>query len=378
MEKTRVLVFVDYYEPGFKAGGPIRTLKNIFDVLKTEFDFYIITRNHDIADNKPYEFETGKWIPFNNAYILYLHENKLTNKKLKDIVEEVKPVTIYFNSFCSLHFSIKVLFWLRKCSVKKVLAPRGEFSSAALKIKWFRKWVFINVANWFNLYTDIFFHASSEFEKEDITAQINCKEVIVISDLVSNLQLQPKENYRKENNTLKLCYLGRISSVKNIEFCIESMAIAKDSKIILDIYGPIEDEKYFQKCRDLIKRKQLINQVQYKGIVEAFNVQQVIKKYDFLFLPSKGENFGHVIFESIAAGTPVIISKHTFWNRFENREPWGYYIPIDDSNFVADLLHQCCKMNNENYLKLSMCAFELAREVANSSNEKVAMKKLLN
>ena len=37
-----------------------------------------------------------------------------------------------------------------------------------------------------------------------------------------------------------------------------------------------------------------------------------------MFLPSKGENFGHIIMESLAASTPVIISDLTPWKDLEN------------------------------------------------------------
>ena len=45
------------------------------------------------------------------------------------------------------------------------------------------------------------------------------------------------------------------------------------------------------------------------------------KKYfgnnDFLILPTKGENFGHVIAESLSASLPVIISQNTPWRNLQ-------------------------------------------------------------
>ena len=37
--KLNILIFADYYLPGFKAGGPIKTLSNLVDQLGDEFHF---------------------------------------------------------------------------------------------------------------------------------------------------------------------------------------------------------------------------------------------------------------------------------------------------------------------------------------------------
>ena len=39
MAKPRVLVFIDWYAPGYKAGGPVRSLVNLVDHLRDRIDF---------------------------------------------------------------------------------------------------------------------------------------------------------------------------------------------------------------------------------------------------------------------------------------------------------------------------------------------------
>ena len=53
-KKTKVLVFVGHYLPGFKSGGILRSVENSINYLCDEFDFFIVTRNHDIGDTTPY------------------------------------------------------------------------------------------------------------------------------------------------------------------------------------------------------------------------------------------------------------------------------------------------------------------------------------
>ena len=51
----RILTFVDYYLPGYKAGGPIRTIANMVSQLGGEFEFLIVTRERDFLDTVPYD-----------------------------------------------------------------------------------------------------------------------------------------------------------------------------------------------------------------------------------------------------------------------------------------------------------------------------------
>ncbi len=53
--KKKILVFIDWYIPGFKAGGPIRSCANIVQHLSSDFEFYFITSDTDYCEDKPYE-----------------------------------------------------------------------------------------------------------------------------------------------------------------------------------------------------------------------------------------------------------------------------------------------------------------------------------
>jgi len=53
--KPVILTFVGCYLPGYRGGGPIRTIANMVDRLGDEFEFRIITMDRDLGDVKPYE-----------------------------------------------------------------------------------------------------------------------------------------------------------------------------------------------------------------------------------------------------------------------------------------------------------------------------------
>ena len=44
-----------WYLPGTKAGGPVRSVFSMINLLKSYFDFYIITSNKDLGSYREYE-----------------------------------------------------------------------------------------------------------------------------------------------------------------------------------------------------------------------------------------------------------------------------------------------------------------------------------
>lgn len=53
--KRKVLVMVDWYAPGYKAGGPIRSAVNFADQLENELDVYVLTTDRDLNEPSPYD-----------------------------------------------------------------------------------------------------------------------------------------------------------------------------------------------------------------------------------------------------------------------------------------------------------------------------------
>ncbi len=60
--KKKVLVFIDWFLPGYKAGGPIRSIANLAAHLSNDIEFYIITRDTDYLETSPYPtVKSNQW-----------------------------------------------------------------------------------------------------------------------------------------------------------------------------------------------------------------------------------------------------------------------------------------------------------------------------
>lgn len=84
MEKLRILIFIDWFAPGFKAGGPTTSNVNIVEHLKDIFDFYVITTDTDYHENQSYQdIISDKWIKMDGFFAYYFSRKELSFKHLK-------------------------------------------------------------------------------------------------------------------------------------------------------------------------------------------------------------------------------------------------------------------------------------------------------
>jgi glycosyltransferase involved in cell wall biosynthesis len=119
-------------------------------------------------------------------------------------------------------------------------------------------------------------------------------------------------NASLKSGSLRVIFLSRISPIKNLDFLLATLS-SINLPIELNIYGPYENETYWVYCQELISNLPQNITVNIHGPIMHSQIQEIFSKYDLFLFPTKGENFGHVIFESLSAGTPVIVSDKTPW-----------------------------------------------------------------
>ena len=333
--KPRVMVFSRCYLPGFRGGGPVRSLVNLVHALGTELDFRIITRDRDEGASHTYpSVIPGTWQPVGHAQVRYVPPSALSTRWLAREVVAVSPHLIYLNSCFDSTFTLKVLLGRRAGmfpSVPMLLAPQGELSPGALGIKPLKKAAYIRFARWCGLYRGLTWQASNEAEREDILKMmkdVSQEQVRVAADLTEGEETAPPARTpRSASGVLRLCFLSRISPKKNLDFALRVLA---DVKVPVEfmIYGPIEDSGYWATCQQLMARLPPHIRVQHGGELLPQDVKHTLSGCDLFFFPTRGENFGHVIFEALSAGVPVLISDQTPWADLEAHGA-GWSFPLN-------------------------------------------------
>lgn len=369
--KKKVLIFIDWFTPGFKAGGPIKSVSNIVNSLSNDFDFYIVTSDRDLNDTTSYKnIKFNEWIKESKYSIIYLTSEK-RDSWIKLHLQNTKYDFYYLNSLFSKNYTIKPFIILNKLFKKKIIiAPRGMLGKASLAIKPFKKSFFIQIAKSFNYYKDITWHATSKDEEQNILNQFGSNARVKIASNISNSIIE-KKIIIKEKNKLSLVFFSRISPIKNLLYVL---SLLKDiDNVTLDIFGTIEDQTYWNECSSLIKLDGLT--VKFRGELIPKNVITTLSKYHFLILPTSHENYGHVIVEALTAGCGLIISNNTPWRNLEDKNI-GWDIDLENKERFLTVLKKCLLMNQNEYNSIRNNCYSFVEHKINTNKEIEDTKKL--
>jgi glycosyltransferase involved in cell wall biosynthesis len=371
--KPKILIFIDWFLPGYKAGGPIKSVSNIINSLSDEFDFFIITSDRDLGDTAAYENEKlNQWVKKDNYSIIYLSHNK-REKWISNHLISVNYNKYYFNSLFSKNFTIKPLLVLNKLGNKNIIiAPRGMLGKGALAIKSFKKKKFLRIANLFGWYKNVTWHATNISEKQDVINNFWGKSNIKIASNISINHVSEKIITKNEDE-LKIVSFSRISPKKNLLYALK---LLKDlNQVSLDIYGSMEDENYWKVCTGYIKSHNL--NTQYTGEILPVNVNTVLADYHFLLFPTQHENYGHVIVEALTAGCGLIISDNTPWKNLEEKKI-GWNINLSNKETFLNTLKYCTRMKQEEYNTIRNNCYKFVENEINSNKEIEDTKKLFS
>jgi glycosyltransferase involved in cell wall biosynthesis len=372
VKKPRVLMFVGSYLPGYKAGGPIRSLAGIVERLSQWFDFSVFTRDRDIGEQVPYaEVRPDTWQPVGAAKVFYA--SCISFKTIRRVVREAAPDVIYINGFfCRISMRVLALYRLRLLPrVPVILAPRGEFSAGAFALKRWKKLPYTWLALKCGFYRGLVWQASTELEKQDIErimgkCDLRIAPVIrVARDLTTKagVALAPGDR-AKHAGAVRFVFMSRVSPIKNLPFLLQVLR-QLSGKVVLDIYGPAEDREHWDQCARAMKSLPPNVTATYHGALAHHEVASTLARYHFLAFPTQGENFGHVIAEALLAACPVVISDQTPWVELE-AQGVGWDLPLQQ-DLWRTVLQSCVDMDQEAYSARARRAHQFVVEQLNSS-----------
>lgn len=363
-------MFASFYLPGHKAGGPIQSLANLISQLGDEITFRVVTADRDLGDTFPYPGITaGQWCPVGKAQVRYLAPEDRTIGSIGRILSETPHDLLFLNSFFDPKFTTLPLLARRlNLAPRKpvLLAPRGEFSPGALALKACRKRGFMSVARLAGLYRQVHWLASTEQEAADIRRAFGGARISIASDLPAANGARHRRQPRTLGAPLRAVFLSRISPMKNLDYALRVLGEVR-VPVVFDIFGPKEDTDYWRRCEALAAKVPDFVKVSYRGSLTPPEVIETLAQYDLFFLPTKGENFGHVIAEALLAGTRVLISDQTPWRGLAASEV-GYDLPLHDieryvraieREFAVPADHEVVRARNDSFLAT---AFDFAKE----------------
>ncbi|MEE3892698.1 glycosyltransferase [Priestia megaterium] len=352
--KKKIITFNGVYKPGYKAGGPIKSISNMASVLKEDVDFLVVASDRDYGDTSPYKsIKVNAWNRVDNEEVYYHHSDSINIYKFYKLLKRTEYDVAYLNGYYS-NYTRKYLFLSKLNLIRNVpiiVSPRGDFTEGDSNNFWkkYKKKIYIMLLNSLRFNTGVTWHATSKQEEQDIKNNIG--ENINIHQAPNiTLYQQTKVNNRgksKEAGKLNLIYLSRIAPKKNLIGAIKLLDGIK-GEVNFNIYGPIFDESYWRLCKKEIEKLPPNITVNYKGSIENKNIYQAFDKNHFFLFPTFGENYGHVIVESFLGGCPVIISNQTPWRELQKRNI-GWDISLSNTQKFQEVIQECVHMKEAHY-----------------------------
>lgn len=320
----RVLIINPYYLPGYRSGGPQRTVENLVDFFGKTNEVYILTQDHDFQNPVRYEgIHNNTWIDVSNAKVMYVSSEAFRWKALKKAYNEFN-VIYSCGLFEQNSVSLLIIHRLSNRKDKKIyVAPMGVFSEGAFYNKsHIKKRLFISICKAAGGFNDITWSFTTEDEvllaEKVLRKPLKKDNYIIAEDLPAKVDFgkyrKKNGNCKKKVGKLNLVYISRIPPKKNLLYALKLLNSEYDGQISYDIFGVKEDEKYWQECEDEVRNLPGNIRVRYCGELMPGQVMDTFSIYDAFLFPTKGENYGHIIYEALCAGCIPIISDQTPWS----------------------------------------------------------------
>ena len=279
-------------------------------------------------------------LPIENTQIHYITNGLknffLVKKEFLQILNEVKP-NIFHSNCCWYPFSAYSILWAKNAGYDVVLSPHGMLEPWILHRNYWKKKVPALLLYQLRAIKKAdLLHTTANNERDNILKLGWNKNICIIGNCVNTDTINIKNSWKK---TKTILFLSRVHPKKGLNILIDATSqIKKDLigyRIIVagESYGNYVDELKAQ-----AKEKRVDDIFDFIGGVYGDDKWKLYKESDVFVLPTYSENFGIVIAEALASGTPVITTHGTPWEELNSRE-CGWWIPIGVQPLIGALMN---------------------------------------
>ena len=160
-------------------------------------------------------------------------------------------------------------------------------------------------------------HATAKSEKENLQRLGYNDRIKVIANGIDVEDIEMKPSWKRNKEIL---FLSRIHVKKGINFLLEAVAQLKEQMegYVIRIAGE-GDVTYIEELKQLAARLGVSQLIIFEGGVYGNRKWELFRQADLFILPTHSENFGIVVAEALASGTPVITTMGTPWSELESQ-----------------------------------------------------------
>lgn len=308
-----ILLSADCFYPA-QAGGIASTiLWQAKALAKVGHEVTVVATSKGVPEETPLD----SWLAQGGWWVIYTR-NPHFHIPVKHIWYGWKAIqradVVHVNSL----FYPASFVWIMLCQFENkpvVWSPHGELSPAALRFRPRLKRLLLFLFK--RCHAGVLFQASCAEEANQIRQHFGPR-----AQVGECRTMMERPDVAIRNAQQYLLFVGRIHPIKAIDHLLEALGASvlfRESEYRLIIAGPETDRMYARELRELVTQLGLSEKVSFVGSVQGQPKEQLYADACLLVLPSHSENFGNVVIESLAQGTPVIASDNTPWQVLEEQ-----------------------------------------------------------
>ncbi len=321
--------------PEDEATGTVQSLLGLAAALAGEFQFKVLARDRPFGRQSD-DIKPDNWVKHGPIDILWCRMTAFGPSGFSSKMRSIPHDIFMLNGFFDGEFTIPALMLRRFGLVPRrptILTAHGEFSAGALSLKQARKRAYLLAARGLGLIDDVWLHATTDQEADEIRAGCAWARNIMVAPAIRVLCPPPQAAPRADDGRLRIVFLSRIDRKKNLDYAIRVLSKVR-TPVAFDIFGPANDLVYWAECEQLMRHLPAHIEARHRGSIPNADVPATLAGYDLFLLPTRGENFGHAIFDALEVGLPVLISDQTPWRDLE-RIGAGWSLPLADPDRFA-------------------------------------------
>lgn len=259
--------------------------------------------------------KSNDMLQLENCTIHFLHDGLCNFFAFKHefiaLLKKISP-DIFHSNCCWYPYSAFTIGWAQQKGYKTIVTPHGMLEPWILQRNyWSKKLPGIILYQRRAIKKADLVHATAESEKENLLKLGWNPNVKVIPNCVQIDKIQIK-TFGVQSRTI--LFLSRIHPKKGIEILIESVRKLKqqlsDWKVLIAGTG---DSCYISRLQEMSSQMCVDDLVEFVGPVYGEKKYDLYRKADLFVLPTYSENFGIVVAEALACGTPVVTTEGAPW-----------------------------------------------------------------
>ncbi|CCG99598.1 putative glycosyltransferase [Fibrella aestuarina BUZ 2] len=337
-----------------QSGGPSNSVYWLTKALRQQsVQVTVVSTDTD----QPVDTPRNQWLDTDAGRVRYARtrHHRLPIRAIRAALSQLPTADVVH--LTSLFYTTSlVVGWVALQQGKRIVwSPRGELAAAARTQRTTSKRV---VLNWLKGYAHrITFHVTSDAEAADVLAVFGPTAAVL--ELPNYFELPPLVARQAGRY---LVFLGRLHPIKGLENLVKALAQSKvfvQENWYLRLVGP-DSDGYSHHLRELATYLGIAHRIQIEAPVAGLAKAHLLANAHALLLPSHSENFGNVVIEALAQGTPVIASTGTPWQLLADRQA-GFWVSNQPDSLAA-ALDACLSLPSLVYATHRQNARRLAQE----------------